>query len=90
MGASSEIRGNRTFRPRRPLTRHKARRQRRLSRPPDIIMDCRAGARLACVRFLEHFRFSSNRRNALTYCFYAILNTKPLRTFAGIGLAEVT
>ncbi|PLP58174.1 peptidase c14 caspase catalytic subunit p20 [Mesorhizobium loti] len=34
----------------------------------------------------ERFRFSRKRGNALTFCFYAILDAKPLRTFAGIAL----
>ncbi|WP_337184851.1 hypothetical protein [Shinella sp.] len=37
---------------------------------------------------LEHFRFSSNRENALSLCFYAIPDAKPLRTFAGIALVR--
>ncbi|MGO4837678.1 extracellular solute-binding protein, partial [Rhizobiaceae sp. 2RAB30] len=36
---------------------------------------------------LGHFRFSSNRGNALSICSYAIPDAKPLRTFAGIALA---
>src|SRR5690606_1502485 len=38
---------------------------------------------------IEHFRFSSNRENALSFCFYAISNAKPLRTFAGIALGTI-
>ncbi|PWE53064.1 hypothetical protein DEM27_27195 [Metarhizobium album] len=37
---------------------------------------------------LEHFRLSPNRESALTFCFYAIPDAKPLSTFAGIALAE--
>jgi hypothetical protein len=36
---------------------------------------------------LEHFRFSSNRENALSFCFHAIPGAKPLLTFAGIALS---
>ncbi|NKK51278.1 hypothetical protein E0H35_12760 [Rhizobium leguminosarum bv. viciae] len=35
---------------------------------------------------LEYFRFSSNHENALSLCFHAIPNAKPLHTFAGIAL----
>ncbi|TGE95288.1 hypothetical protein C9417_20375 [Rhizobium sp. SEMIA 4088] len=35
---------------------------------------------------LEQFRFSSNRENALSSCFYAVPDAKPLRTFAGTAL----
>ncbi|NKM96579.1 hypothetical protein GFL89_00205 [Rhizobium leguminosarum bv. viciae] len=34
----------------------------------------------------ERFSFSWKRRTALTFCFYAIPDAKPLRTFAGIAL----
>jgi hypothetical protein len=37
---------------------------------------------------LEHFRFSSNRENALSPCFYAFPDGKPLRTFPGNALDE--
>jgi hypothetical protein len=37
---------------------------------------------------LEHFRFSSNHENALSLCFHAIPDAKPLHTFAGIALAR--
>ncbi|HXV31153.1 MAG TPA: hypothetical protein VD840_12545, partial [Sinorhizobium sp.] len=35
---------------------------------------------------IEHFSFSPNRENALSLCFYAIPDAKPLRIFAGIAL----
>ncbi|RFB85738.1 hypothetical protein B5K08_25650 [Rhizobium leguminosarum bv. trifolii] len=35
---------------------------------------------------LEHFRFSTNHGNALSLCFHAIPDGKPLRSFAGIAL----
>ena len=35
---------------------------------------------------IEHFRFSSNRENALSSCFYAVPDAKPLGTFAGTTL----
>jgi adhesin transport system outer membrane protein len=38
------------------------------------------------LRAPEHFRFSSNRENALSVGFDAISNAKPLRTFAGVAL----
>jgi hypothetical protein len=38
---------------------------------------------------LEHFRFSSNRENALSPCFYAFPDGKPLRTFPGNALAQL-
>jgi hypothetical protein len=39
---------------------------------------------------LEHFCFSSNRKTALTFCFYEIPNAKPLRTFSRIALERRT
>ncbi|TBY73330.1 hypothetical protein E0H38_15445 [Rhizobium leguminosarum bv. viciae] len=38
---------------------------------------------------LERFSFSRKRRIALTFCFYAIPDGKPLRTFPGIALARL-
>jgi hypothetical protein len=35
---------------------------------------------------LEHFRFSSNHGSALSLCYYAIPDAKPLYAFAGIAL----
>jgi hypothetical protein len=35
---------------------------------------------------LERFRFSSNRENALSFCFHAIPDGKTLNTFPGIAL----
>ncbi|TAV86691.1 hypothetical protein ELI24_29315 (plasmid) [Rhizobium ruizarguesonis] len=37
---------------------------------------------------LQHFRFSPNHGNAPSLCFHAIPDAKPLRTFAGIALAQ--
>ncbi|TBZ13033.1 hypothetical protein E0H38_18160 [Rhizobium leguminosarum bv. viciae] len=37
---------------------------------------------------LERFSFSRKRRTALSFCFYAIPNGKPLRTFPGIALSS--
>ncbi len=43
-----------------------------------------------CVRMdagdLERLHFSSNRKSALSYCFYAIPDGKPAATFPGIAL----
>ncbi|TAY14653.1 hypothetical protein ELH96_24150 [Rhizobium leguminosarum] len=41
---------------------------------------------LICHLSLERFRFSPNHGNALSLCFHAIPDAKPLRTFAGIAL----
>jgi hypothetical protein len=35
---------------------------------------------------LDHFCFSQKSRTDLSFCFYAIPDAKPLRTFAGIAL----
>ncbi len=39
------------------------------------------------VEALERFRFSRNTRTALTLCFHAIPDGKPLHTFPGVALA---
>jgi hypothetical protein len=36
--------------------------------------------------YLEQFRFSPNRGNALSFCFHAIPDGKPVPTFPGIAL----
>jgi hypothetical protein len=36
----------------------------------------------------ERFSFSSKRRTAPTFCFYATPDGKPLRTFPGVALVR--
>ncbi|NKM44750.1 hypothetical protein GFL91_07060 [Rhizobium leguminosarum bv. viciae] len=43
-----------------------------------------------CSKTLERFSFSQKRRTALTFCFHAIPDGEPLRTFPGIALARAT
>jgi hypothetical protein len=42
-----------------------------------------------CSKTLEWFNFSQKRRTALTFCFHAIPDRKPLRTFPGVALKRV-
>ena len=53
-------------------------------RPPPHRGDLR-GLRAGKQGGLAHFRFSPNRGFALSPCFFAIPDAKPLRTFAGIA-----
>ncbi|MGO8396345.1 hypothetical protein ACC760_37720, partial [Rhizobium ruizarguesonis] len=43
---------------------------------------------LPALPALEHFPFSPKHGNALSLCFHAIPDAKPLRTFAGIAIAD--
>ena len=58
-----------------------------LSNPPDGQANISVIASLQREHAaLEHSRFSPNHGNALSLCFHAIPDAKPLRTFAGIAL----
>ncbi|TQX91609.1 hypothetical protein EQW76_02415 [Rhizobium sp. rho-13.1] len=47
---------------------------------------CRCARSCTKILCLEHFCRSSIHRSALSLCFYAFPDVKPLRTFAGTAL----
>jgi hypothetical protein len=46
------------------------------------------GGKVWCL-FLERFRLKRNHENALSFCFYAFPDAKPVPTFAGNALAPL-